>query len=81
MEILLMVIGAIVSAFISWLITDNYHRKASSQLEQQITTLTTQLKDAVEELVQVSNYTAEKAELIEKYTVAGTFDDPEMPYK
>ncbi|WP_143026639.1 hypothetical protein [Ferrimonas sediminum] len=84
MEVILMIIGALIGAVISWSIAHKYHKKASDEFQVQIDAITQLNKDlaqSVGELIDVSNFTAEKAEMIEKHAVAGTSDDPNYPYK
>lgn len=79
-----MVVGAIISAGISWFIAHKFHKRAGEELQGQInaiTELNKSLAASVRELIEVSNFTAEKAEMIEKHAVAGTIDDPNYPYK
>ncbi|MGR5239147.1 hypothetical protein [Vibrio alfacsensis] len=89
--IILMAVGALIGALISWGIAHRYHQKASIEFDDQISSLTEQinslselnksLSKSVEELIAVSNFTAEKAEIIEEHALAGTSDDPNWPYK
>lgn len=84
MEIILMVVGAIISAGVSWVIAYKFHKKAGEELQGQIdsiTELNESLAASVEKLVEISYFTAEKAEMIEKHAVSGTIDDPNYPYK
>ncbi|GIU36334.1 hypothetical protein L2719_14950 [Shewanella schlegeliana] len=84
MEVILMIVGAIIGAVISWSIAHKYHKKASDEFQVQIDAITLLNKDlakSVSELIDVSNFTAEKAEMIEKHAVVGTTDDPDYPYK
>lgn len=84
MEVILMIVGALIGAVISWSIAHRYHKKASDELQIQIdaiTRLNKELAKSVNKLIDVSNLTAEKAEMIEKHAVAGTSDDPNYPYK
>lgn len=84
MEVVLMIVGALISALISWSIAHKYHKKASHEFQIQIDAITQLNKDlaqSIGELIEVSNCIAEKTKMIEKYAVAGTSDDPNYPYK
>lgn len=84
MEIILMIAGAIIGAGVSWLIAHRFHNKAGKELEVQIgiiKELNTSIAESVRELADISSFTAEKAEMLEKHAVAGTSDDPNFPYK
>lgn len=79
-----MVVGAIISAGISWIIAYKFYKKAGEELQGQIdsiTELNQSLAASVRELAEISYFTAEKAEMIEKHAVIGTIDDPNYPYK
>ena len=84
MEIILMIAGASIGAGISWFIAYKFHKKAGKDLQAQINSikeLNDLLAESVRELTDISKLTAEKAEIIETHTVAGTSDDPRFPYK
>lgn len=79
-----MIVGASFGAGISWFIAYRFHKKAGKELQVQINSLTelnNLLAESVRELTDISKLTAEKAEIIETHTVAGTSDDPRFPYK
>ncbi len=79
-----MVVGAIIGAVVSWSIAHKYHKKASDEFQAQIDAITLLNKDlakAVSEIIDVSEFTAEKAEIIMKHVAMGTPDDPDYPYK
>ena len=71
------ILGSIIGALTSLIITHFYYKKAGSELDEQTKMLGKIVNDSQELLESI----AKDSEIIRKHSVAGTIDDPEFPYK
>ena len=78
------VIGAVIGAFVSLIIAEIYHRRASKETSKEIeklSALNSETRETLDEAIAIIAKSSESTELIRRHAVMGTTDDPEYPYK
>jgi len=79
-----LVVGSVIGAFVSLVIAEAYHRRSSRETGSQIARLKEENARLCEMLDNLNEWQAqhyEDLQVIRKYSVLGTPDDPKYPYK